>query len=70
MFLMADAKRERVQLDMPTTIRSRAKAVAYGRDMTLLQLVLLGLTKVGDKKLTALIEKELAEKTKPGRPQK
>ena len=67
---MAIPKRPRVQLDMPTPIRSRAKAVAYGRDMTLLQLVLLGLTKIGDKELTTLIEKELAEKPKPGRPQK
>ena len=67
---MATPKRPRVQLDMSIPIRSRAKAVAYGRNMSLLDLVLHGLTKVGDKELTALIEKELAEKTKPGRPQK
>jgi hypothetical protein len=53
---------------MSIPIRSRAKAVAYGRNMSLLELVLHGLTKVGDKELTALIEKELAEKAKPGRP--
>jgi hypothetical protein len=67
---MSIPKRPRVQLDMPTPIRNRAKAVAYGRDTTLLRLVLEGLTKVGDKELTSLIEKELAEKPLPGRPQK
>lgn len=63
-------KRERVQIDMPDAIRRQAKAVADSRGMSLVQLVLIGLSKVGDKKLAALIEKTLAEKAKPGRPQK
>ncbi len=63
-------KRERVQIDMPDVIRRQAKAVADSRGMSLVQLVLIGLSKVGDKKLAALIEKTLAEKAKPGRPQK
>lgn len=66
---MAD-QRERIQVDMPKVIQRRAKAVAIDRDMPLVQLILLGLTKVGDKKLTELVENYLAEKTKPGRPQR
>lgn len=67
---MTDSKRERIQVDMSNDVRRRAKAVAAERDLSLVQLVLIGLSKVGDKKLTALIEKELATKAKPGRPQK
>lgn len=63
-------QRERIQIDMPKVIQRRAKTVALDRDIPLVQLVLLGLSKVGDKKLTELIEKYLAEKAKPGRPQK
>jgi hypothetical protein len=63
-------KRERIQIDMPDAVRRQAKAVADIRGMSLVQLVLTGLSKVGDKKLTALIEKTLAEKAKPGHPQK
>lgn len=67
---MTEPKRERVQIDMSHAVRRRAKAVAIERDMTLVQLVLIGLSKVGDKELTALIEKEMVEKAKPGRPTK
>lgn len=67
---MNTPKRERLQLDVSDAVRKRAKVVAAERDLTLVQLVLQGLTKVGDKQLTSLVEKELAEKTKPGRPQK
>jgi hypothetical protein len=67
---MNTPKRERLQLDVSDAVRKRAKVVAAERDLTLVQLVLQGLTKVGDKQLTTLVEKELAEKTKPGRPQK
>ena len=67
---MATPNRPRVQLDMPIPIRNRAKAVAYSRGTTLLGLVLLALTKVDDKELTSLIEKELSSKQSPGRPQK
>lgn len=67
---MTNPKRERLQLDISDAVRKRAKVVAAERDIPLVQLVLQGLTKVGDKQLTALVEKELAEKTKPGRPVK
>lgn len=67
---MTTPKRERVQLDMSDAVRRRAKVVAAERGVSLVQLVLSGLTKVGDKQLTDLVEKELAEKAKPGRPQK
>lgn len=68
--LMVTPKRERIQIDMPEVIQRRAKAVAADQGITLVQLVLIGLSKVGDKKLTELIEKALVEKPKPGRPQK
>jgi hypothetical protein len=67
---MAEAKRERIQIDMPEDIQRQAKSVASKRGIPLVQLVLMGLGKVGDEELTALVEKALAEKPKPGRPQK
>ncbi|HUB93641.1 MAG TPA: hypothetical protein VMB52_04005, partial [Verrucomicrobiae bacterium] len=54
---------------VPFFMERLAKSVAIKRGMPLVQLVLLGLAKVGDDELTALIEKTLAEKAKPGRPQ-
>lgn len=69
-FLMAVPSRPRVQLDISTPIRDRAKAVAYGRGMTLVELVLHALKKEGDSHLTKLIEKDLAERAKRGRPEK
>ena len=53
---------------MSDAVRRQAKVVAAERGTTLVNLVLLGLAKIGDKKLTALIQKELAEKSAPGRP--
>jgi len=67
---MAEAKRERIQIDMPEDIQRQAKAVASKRGIPLVKLILMGLSKVGDDELTALVEKTLAEKAKPGRPQK
>ncbi len=67
---MAESKRERIQIDMPEDVQRQAKAVASKRGIPLVQLVLIGLGKVGDKELTELIENYLAEKAKPGRPQK
>lgn len=63
-------KRPRVQLDISDSIRDRAKAVAYDRGQTLVELVLRALATVGDKELTKRIEKELESKQSPGRPQK
>lgn len=63
-------KRTRFQIDASTEIRDQAKEVASRRRLTLTEFVLQALAKEGDTKLTKLIEKELAEKQPPGRPQK
>ena len=66
---MAKPLRPRVQLDMSTEVRDRAKAVAYDRGLTLVEFVLQCMDAAGkDKKLSALINKELATKPGPGRP--
>lgn len=63
-------KRTRFQIDASTDLRDLAKEVAARRRLTLTEFVLGALAKEGDPKLTKLIEKELAEKQPPGRPQK
>lgn len=60
--------RPKLQIDASAAVRERAKAVAYDRGMSLTEFVLLALAKQGDKKLTALIEEDLGDRTKPGRP--
>lgn len=67
---MAKQKRVKFQIDTLEAIRDRAKVVAYSRGQQLNEFVLGALAKEGDKELTTLIKKDLAEKTKPGRPQK
>jgi hypothetical protein len=67
---MATVKRPRFQIDASRAIRDQAKEVASRRRLTLTDFVLQALAKEGDKELTKLIEKELAEKQPPGRPQK
>ena len=62
------AKRSQIQIDVPTPIRNRAKAVAYDNGQTLTELVLLALQKIGDDELTALIKKDLKERAQRGRP--
>lgn len=62
------AKRSQIQIDVPTPIRNRAKAVAYDNGQTLTELVLLALQKIGDEELTALIKKDLRERAQRGRP--
>jgi hypothetical protein len=66
---MTSPQRPRVQLDISVPIRNRAKAVAYGRGLTLVELILHALRKEGDPELTKLIEKDLAERATRGRPQ-
>jgi uncharacterized protein (DUF1778 family) len=66
---MATTKRTRFQIDASTEIRDQAKEVASHRRQTLTEFVLKALAKEGDPELTKLIEKELAEKQPPGRPQ-
>lgn len=63
-----EQKRVRLQLDIPLAIRNRVKAVAYGRGQSLVELYLEALTKIGDKELTKLIEKELSTRPSKGRP--
>jgi hypothetical protein len=60
--------RPKLQIDASSAVRERAKAVAYDRGLSLTEFVLLALAKEGDKKLTTLIEKDLGDRTKPGRP--
>lgn len=67
---MANQKRVKFQIDTLETVRDRAKVVAYNRGKLLNEFVLEALAKEGDEELTDLIKKDLAEKQRPGRPQK
>lgn len=64
------AVRPKMQIDISTKAKARAKAVAADREMTLSELVLSALTKLGDDKLTRLIKDELENKAGRGRPAK
>jgi len=57
-----------MQVDVSNKVKARAKAVAADREMTLSQLVLTGLTKVGDEKLAKLVKEEIENKNGRGRP--
>jgi hypothetical protein len=57
-----------MQVDVSNKVKARAKAVAADREMTLSQLVLTGLSKLGDDKLAKLIKEEIENKTGRGRP--
>ena len=59
--------RIQLQIDTSKEVRNRAKAVAYSQGISLTELVLKALTTVGDKKLKALIEKDLEERASRGR---
>lgn len=61
--------RSQIQVDASPVVRNRAKAVAYGRGLSLTELVLTALAAVGDKELKNLIEKDLEERAQRGRPQ-
>jgi hypothetical protein len=58
----------KMQIRVTEPIRARAKEVARRHDLTLSELVLTLLAKTGDKELKQLIDKELKERPKPGRP--
>ena len=49
-------------------MRKRAKVVAKKHGITLSELVLTLLANTGDKELKGLVEKEIQERPKPGRP--
>jgi uncharacterized protein (DUF1778 family) len=67
-------KRTRFQIDASTDLRDLAKEVAARHRLSLTEYVLVALAAYAknhdDKDLASFIEKELAAKPKPGRPQK
>jgi len=67
---MAEAKRERVQLDIPTRIRDLAKSAASRRGLHLVELVLVALQHEAkeDPELVRLIKDELNTRRPQGRP--
>lgn len=67
--MSSSSTRPKFQIDAKPEIRDRAKAVAYGRGLSLTEFVLQALAKEGDKELAKLIEQDLKERTRPGRPQ-
>lgn len=56
------------QINTLPSIKARAKVVAAERGISLTEFVLLALAKEGDKDLKKLIDKDLKDRTKPGRP--
>ena len=57
-----------MQIRVTDDVRKRAKVVAKDNGLTLSELVLSLLAKTGDKELKNLVDKELKERPKPGRP--
>ena len=57
-----------MQIRVTDDVRKRAKVVAKENGLTLSELVLNLLAKIGDKELKNLVNKELQERPKPGRP--
>lgn len=57
-----------MQIRVSDDLRERAKAVAKKNGLTLSELVLQLLAQTGDKQLKELVNKELKERPKPGRP--
>lgn len=57
-----------MQIRVTDDVRKRAKVVAKDNGLTLSELVLNLFAKTGDKELKNLVNKELKERPKPGRP--
>lgn len=57
-----------MQIRVTDDLRERAKAVAKKQGLTLSEMVLHLLANTGDKQLKELVNKELKERPKPGRP--
>jgi len=57
-----------MQIRITDDVRKRAKVVAKENGLTLSELVLNLLARTGDKELKNLVNKELKERPKPGRP--
>ena len=68
-YTLMTPSRIQLQIDTSKEVRNRAKAVAYGKGISLTELVLKALAQVGDKELKTLIEKDLEERAQRGRPQ-
>lgn len=64
------AVRPRFQVNASNELISHAKSIAYSRGVSLTEYVLKAIAKDGDEKMKKLVEKELAERTKPGNPAK
>jgi hypothetical protein len=62
--------RPRFQINASPETLNRAKAVAYGRGLSLTEFVLQALAKEDDRELKQLIDKDLSSRTKPGNPSK
>lgn len=62
--------RPKMQIDISEKTKNRAKSVAADQGISLSELVLLGLAKLGDAKLTRLVKEELESRTRRGRPSK
>lgn len=67
--MLMTSSRIQLQIDTSKEVRNRAKAVAYGRGVSLTELVLKALATVGDKELKDLVENDLKERSQRGRPQ-
>ncbi len=57
-----------MQIKVTEAVRDRAKKVAKANGLTLSELVLKLLSSTGDKELKKLVEQDLKERPKPGRP--
>lgn len=57
-----------MQIRVTEAVRERAKKVAKIHNITLSELVLKLLADTGDKELKKLVDNELNERPKPGRP--
>ncbi|HVQ44181.1 MAG TPA: hypothetical protein VMT30_04420 [Candidatus Saccharimonadia bacterium] len=62
--------RPRFQINAAPEILNEAKAIAYSRGLSLTEFVLQALAKDGNDKLKKLVEKDLANRTRPGNPSK
>jgi len=58
--------RPRFQIVANAATLNRAKAVAYGRGLSLTEFVLKAIAKEGDEELKKLVEKDLADRKKTG----
>lgn len=57
-----------MQIYITEAVRERAKAVAKAQDKTLNEFIMNLFAKAGDKELKKLVEQELKDRRKPGRP--